>query len=118
MMQRIIRGLACVQALRRGRGVLLGFLDGIGRRSCGDAALPLDQVHNVERDDGDKAAEDDRHHEPQRAAVGQELPDDEGNGAGEDGELIYNEDGNFLTKEMTPTEYAMNRKILEQAKAK
>ena len=85
-MQRIIRGLACVQALRRGRGVLLGFLDGVGRRSCGDAALPLDQVHNVERDDGDKAAEDDRHHEPQRAAVGQELPDDEGDGAGEDGD--------------------------------
>ena len=84
-MQRIIRGLACVQALRQGRGVLLGFLDGVGRRSCGNAALPLDQVHNVERDDGDERAEDDRHHEPQRTAVGQQLPDDEGDGAGEDG---------------------------------
>ena len=85
-MQRIIRGLACVQALRRGRGVLLGFLDGVGRRSCGDAALPLDQVHNIERDDRNKAAEDDRHHEPQRAAVGQKLPDGEGDGASEDGD--------------------------------
>ena len=65
---------------------LLGFLDSVSGGSSGNAALPLDQVHNIERDDRNKAAEDDRHHEPQRTAVGQKLPDDESDGAGEDGD--------------------------------
>lgn len=69
------------RAVSFGEGKLLGFLDNISGGGSGNAALPLDQVHNIERDDGDKAAEDDRHHEPQRAAVGQKLPDGEGDGA-------------------------------------
>lgn len=74
------------RAVSFGEGKLLGFLDSVSGGGSGNAALPLDQVHNVERDDGDKAAEDDRHHEPQRTAVGQKLPDDESDGAGEDGD--------------------------------
>ena len=69
------------RAVSFGEGKLLGFLGNISGGGSGNAALPLDQVHNIERDDRNKAAEDDRHHEPQRAAVGQKLPDGEGDGA-------------------------------------
>ena len=63
------------RAVLFGEGKLLGFLGNVSGGGSGNAALPLDQVHNIERDDRNKAAEDDRHHEPQRAAVGQKLPD-------------------------------------------
>ena len=40
------------RAVSFGEGKLLGFLDNVSGGSSGNAALPLDQVHNIERDDG------------------------------------------------------------------